>query len=138
MPAIRRGRKEDLPAIAEIQAASPQASHWGVEDYLQYDLLVAEIDGIPAGFLVSRSLGGGECELLNLAVSPVCRRKGVAKALIRTFLGESPRIVFLELRESNEAALNLYRSIGFQEVGRRSGYYSFPLEAGIVMKFHSC
>ena len=45
---------------------------------------------------------------------------------------------YLEVRESNQAARNLYKSMGFQEVNIRPEYYQFPLEAAIVMKFHSC
>jgi ribosomal-protein-alanine N-acetyltransferase len=46
--------------------------------------------------------------------------------------------VFLEVRESNQAARIFYKSMGFQEVGIRKEYYQAPLEAAIVMKFHSC
>ncbi len=138
MPAIRRGGEADLASIARIQQASPEASHWRPEDYLAHDLWVAEIDGQVAGFLVSRLLGPGEAEILNLAVERDSRRRGIARALIQTFLIEFPMAVFLELRESNLAALSLYKSIGFQQVSRRPGYYDFPTDAAIVMKFHSC
>jgi len=46
--------------------------------------------------------------------------------------------VFLEVRESNQAARIFYKSMGFQEVSTRREYYEFPSEAAIVMKFHSC
>jgi ribosomal-protein-alanine N-acetyltransferase len=138
MPAIRRGGEHDLPSIARIQQASPEASDWRVEDYLAYRLWVAESGGDIAGFLVGRVLGEGECELLNLAVAPQWRRKGIGRGLIQAFLDESAGAVYLELRESNRAALNLYKSMGFQEVSRRSNYYNSPPEAAIVMKFHSC
>jgi len=44
---------------------------------------------------------------------------------------------FLEVRESNIAALNLYKACGFQEAGRRNSYYHDPTESGIVMKLNS-
>jgi len=138
MPGIRRGGRDDLPAIERIQAASPEAVHWPAEEYLTYDLWVAENGATVTGFLVSRSLGEGEGEMLNLAVAPECRKTGVAKALIRAFLSEFTSAAYLELRESNLAALNLYKSMGFQEVSRRPEYYRSPPEAAIVMKFHSC
>jgi ribosomal-protein-alanine N-acetyltransferase len=139
MAAIRRGGVDDLDAIDRIQAASPEASHWAVREYLNYDLWVAETtpQGV-AGFLVSRPLGAGEGELLNIAVAPESRRSGVATALVRRFLEGFPAGAWLEVRESNEAALNLYKSMGFQEVNRRPAYYSSPSETAIVMKFHSC
>ena len=127
-----------MDAVAEIQSASPEAAHWTPADYLGYDLWVAVEGGRVSGFLVSRPLGMGEGELLNLAVAPESRRNGVAKALLRAFLGEFPGGAFLEVRESNAAALSLYKSLGFKEVTRRAGYYHAPDEAAIVMKFHSC
>ncbi len=46
--------------------------------------------------------------------------------------------MFLEVRESNIAARNLYKRLGFLEAGRRRDYYPAPPEDAIVMKFHSC
>jgi len=130
--------EEDLAAVAAIQSASPEAAHWNVADYLGYDLWVATAGGQIAGFLVSRPLGSGEGELLNVAVAPGFRRNGLGKALIRASLGEFPNGIYLEVRESNAIALTLYKSMGFKEVTRRPRYYEAPVEAGIVMKFHSC
>jgi ribosomal-protein-alanine N-acetyltransferase len=138
MPAIRRGAIEDLSAVARIQDASPEASHWRVEDYLTYDLWIAESQQEVIGFLVSRQLGAGEGEILNLAVAPEWRRQGIGRSLIQAFLGDCRGSVFLELRESNRAALDLYKSMGFQVVSNRPKYYESPPEAAIVMKFHSC
>jgi ribosomal-protein-alanine acetyltransferase len=138
MPAIRRGVEEDLDAIAKIQSASPEAAHWNVTDYLGYGLWVAIAADRVAGFLVSRPLAPGEGELLNLAVDRRSRRGGVGRALLRAFLAEFPGGAYLEVRESNAAALNLYKSMGFQEVSKRPEYYESPSEAAIVMKFHSC
>jgi ribosomal protein S18 acetylase RimI-like enzyme len=58
--------------------------------------------------------------------------------LWEAFFGGCCGTVFLEVRESNKAARNLYLSLGFQELGRRPEYYETPLEPAIVMKFHSC
>jgi [ribosomal protein S18]-alanine N-acetyltransferase len=138
MAAIRRGASEDLAAVAAIQFASPEAAHWKVEEYQGYDFWVADVAGAVVGFLVSRPLGLGEGELLNLAVSPDFRRTGVARALLKVFLREFSAGAYLEVRESNAVALNLYKSMGFEEVNRRAEYYDSPPEAAIVMKFHSC
>jgi ribosomal-protein-alanine N-acetyltransferase len=139
MLAIRRGLEGDLAAVAEIQSASPEAAHWNVADYLGYGLWVAVgSGGRVAGFLVSRPLGLGQGELLNLAVAPGSRRNGVGKSLVRAFLAEFPGGAYLEVRESNVNAVNLYKSMGFEEVSRRREYYQCPPEAAIVMKFHSC
>jgi ribosomal-protein-alanine N-acetyltransferase len=77
-------------------------------------------------------------EILNLAVAPSNRRKGIAKALVSASLEHVCGNVFLEVRESNLAARQLYESIGFKEVNRRPQYYSDSQEAAIVMNFHSC
>ena len=138
MTAIRPGAAADLSAVAAIQGASPEAVRWNVADYLQHDFRVA-VDGQQVvGFLVARSVGEGEREVLNLAVAPECRRQGVGRRLLESLLRDASGAIFLEVRESNSAARNTYKSIGFREVGARTKYYQDPLEAAIVMKFHSC
>jgi [ribosomal protein S18]-alanine N-acetyltransferase len=138
MPVIRRGEPADLPEVAAIQAASPQAPQWKVADYLQYDLLVAICETQVRGFLAFRTPVASEREILNLAVAPGSRRRGIARALWRSLLQGFTGTIYLEVRETNQAARNLYHSLGFQEISRRPRYYSFPPEAAIVMKFHSC
>jgi ribosomal-protein-alanine N-acetyltransferase len=146
IPVIRPGDAADLTAIAAIQQASPEAAQWDVAGYLQYSLRVAIYEDQVAGFLVSRTLGHPlgrppgpvECEILNLAVSPDFRRLGIGRALVSWLLAGFSGAIFLEVRASNAGAVRLYKSLGFQEVGLRSGYYDEPPEAAIVMKFHSC
>jgi ribosomal-protein-alanine acetyltransferase len=131
---VRPAREEDRAAIAEIQRASPDASQWDPEGF---DVTVAEVDGRVVGFLVTRAIAD-EVETLNLAVNPANRRSGVARALLQPLLERPSLTLFLEVRESNTAARTLYQALRFQEVSRRRGYYEFPPEDGIVMKFHSC
>jgi ribosomal-protein-alanine N-acetyltransferase len=138
MSEIRRGEVEDLPQVAAIQAASPETAQWDVAQYMQYDLRVAIRQNRVVGFLVARSVAGDEQELLNLAVAPECRRLGIARQLLKSLLEYFRGTVFLEVRESNRAAIGLYKSLNFQYVNRRNGYYKSPPEAAIVMKFHSC
>jgi len=129
---IRAARPEDLPAIAALQRSSPEAAPW---DPAGYEILVAELDSRVVGFLVSRTITDGEREILNLAVAPQYRRRGIARSLVLPVLCGT---VFLEVRESNSAALALYNSLGFQELTRRRGYYTDPPEGAIVLKFLSC
>ena len=138
MTTIRPGGASDLEEIAAIQAASPEAAQWKLADYAVFDLWVAVCENRVAGFLAARSLGDGECELLNLAVGPEFRRRGIARRLVGALAGAHCGNIFLEVRESNLAARNLYKSMEFKEIGVRPGYYDLPLEAAIVMKFHSC
>ena len=129
---IRSARPEDLPRISEIQRSSPEAAAW---DPTGYDILVAELDNRVVGFLVTRTVAEGEREVLNLAVMPEYRRRGVARSLLGRVLNGT---VYLEVRESNRAARDFYKSLGFQELSRRPAYYDTPPEGAIVLNFHSC
>jgi [ribosomal protein S18]-alanine N-acetyltransferase len=92
-----------------------------------------------AGFIVVREIFAAgkneqsEREILNLAVAPAFRRRGIATLLLRNEL-RSNAIYFLEVRESNSAARKLYSLLGFVEVGRRKQYYRNPTETAIVMQ----
>jgi ribosomal-protein-alanine N-acetyltransferase len=135
---VRAATADDLPAIAAIQQASPEAAQWNPPEYLGYDTVVAVCDGAVAGFLVSRALAEDEREILNLAVAPAFRRRGVARGLLSGLIRTWRGAVFLEVRESNRAAQSLYKSLGFQQVAIRREYYASPPESGIVLEFHSC
>ena len=132
---VRPAREDDRAAIAAIRNASPEASSW---DPFDYDVTVAELDGGVVGFLVVRRVAPDELEILNLAVAPSSRRKGVARGLVLTVLESLYGAVFLEVRESNSAARQFYKSIGFSELNRRPAYYPDSQEAAIVMKFRPC
>lgn len=135
---IRPADPADLPAMAAIQDAAPEAAHWPVSDYLACDCSVAEIAGRVAAFLVCRTVAPGEREILNLAVSPEFRRQGMARALLESETGNCNAVHFLEVRASNTAGRNFYRCMGFTEAGVRLSYYDNPRESGIVMKRDSC
>jgi len=133
---VRAAIAEDLTAIAEIQARSPEASQWNPASYLTYECMVA-IEAHVLGFIVTRQTAPGEREILNLAVDPCARRRGVARALLEAELGRGKNQWFLEVRQSNAGAIALYQSAGFRVTGRRESYYSNPIESGVVMQFDS-
>ena len=134
---VRRAQKTDLEHIAEIQAASPEASQWKPADYLHYETSVAAAGAEIFGFVSYRTVAPSEHELLNIAVSPSWRRQGIGRALIEKVRDASPGTWFLEVRESNRASRHLFATLGFTEIGLRKEYYSNPFESGIVMRFHS-
>ena len=134
---IRAATAHDLPAIAAIQSSAPEASQWQPESYLDHHCLVAEAAGRVAGFLVTRSVAPNEGEILNVAVEPSLRRSGIARILLETLLAEGSSTWFLEVRESNYSAINLYKTLGFAPAGRRENYYHDPGEAAIVMRVFS-
>jgi len=78
-----------------------------------------------------------EMHILNLAVKTGYRRQGIARALIhramQTASCNQVRIVWLEVRPSNQAALSLYHSLGFRCVARRKKYYSETGEDALIM-----
>ncbi len=134
---IRPAEAADLPQIAAIQATAPEASQWQAPDYLAFDCQVATLDGQIAGFVVSRSVGNQEREILNVAVRPDLRRLRIATELLRAEMARGPGAHFLEVRESNTGARQLYERLGFEAVGSRPGYYENPPESGIVMRIFS-
>jgi ribosomal-protein-alanine acetyltransferase len=134
---VRQAKIADLPDLERIQNHTTEASQWETERYLEYDCCVAVQGGTVAGFVVSRQTGTGEREVLNLAVAREFRRRGVGSALLRDQFHRWGGSFFLEVRESNGTAQNLYRKLGFIEVGRRKEYYDNPTETAIVMKYDS-
>lgn len=93
-----------------------------------------------AGFVLAR-LAADEAEILTVAVSRLHRRAGLGRelmeAVLRRLHGERAAMLFLEVDETNAAALALYRRLGFREVGRRPGYYSHkdaPATGALVMR----
>jgi len=80
----------------------------------------------PAGFALSRIVVD-EAEILSMAMGPEARGRRHAAPLLTHHLDElvraGARTIHLEVEESNAAALAVYRRLGFQEVGRRAGYY---------------
>ena len=133
---IRSATPEDLGAIAAIQAGSSGASHWAPESYLGYDCLVAEVQGSVVGFLVTRRTAPDEGDILNLAVDPAHRRRGIGRRLLAHAL-VAGGAWFLEVRQSNRAAISLYQSLGFEVAGQRPEYYHNPTESGIVLRLRS-
>jgi len=95
------------------------------------------------GYLVGHGLmsaAAGECHILNLCVHPDWQRRRIGRTLLRRLLALGRRreadTAFLEVRPSNAAAMALYLSEGFGEVGRRRGYYPTPAggkEDAIIM-----
>ena len=88
-------------------------------------LTIAMLDGVPAGFALSRIVID-EAELLLLATVPAMRRRGVAAALLRSVIADAISsgavTLHLEVRDGNEA-IKLYRGTGFVKVGERRNYY---------------
>ncbi|MGL4490116.1 MAG: ribosomal protein S18-alanine N-acetyltransferase [Rhizobiaceae bacterium] len=83
----------------------------------------------PAGFVLVR-FAAGEAEILTIAVDKSQRRYGVGTSLVETVLRSLHQLraqcLFLEVDEQNNAAVNLYKRLGFKLVARRPAYYDTP------------
>jgi [ribosomal protein S18]-alanine N-acetyltransferase len=99
--------------------------------------LVADSGRGSAGYLIGREAAGSG-EILNLAVAPEFRRRGIGGALLEeglvAFHRRGAREVFLEVRESNHSAQALYLARGFRPVGQRAAYYRNPREDALVLR----
>lgn len=123
-------------ALADIHAGA-FARPWSV---LEFERMLADhhvtADGLfvarraePAGFVLSRRIGD-EAEVLSVAIAPDLRGRSCGRPLIAGHIESLARVgvrrIHLEVEEGNVRALALYRRAGFQEVGRRVGYYLKP------------
>lgn len=82
----------------------------------------------------------GEGYIDNVAVFPEARRRGVGRLLVQSlvqWLREHEGVFLtLEVRPSNEPAISLYSSLGFEEVGRRPRFYECPIEDALLMTLY--
>jgi ribosomal-protein-alanine N-acetyltransferase len=138
---VRIFERCDTGQVLTIQVVSPEIAQWTPADY---DLAgqagmcgwVVEEEKRIVGFLVARNVLE-EAEILNLAVQPDFRRRGSGSLLLSEalkFLAHAGvRKIFLEVRESNAAAIAFYDRHNFRITGRRLRYYQAPLEDALVL-----
>jgi ribosomal-protein-alanine N-acetyltransferase len=141
---LRPAVEGDLPEIVRIEGEC-FADPWTEESFRRLTagepaiFLVAVFPPEPAiaGYAIAFSVGE-DAEVLNVAVDPNFRGKGLAGQMLDAVLialgGRGVRTAFLEVRESNRAARALYGSRGFTEIGRRVRYYRRPVEDALVMR----
>ncbi len=138
---VRRLETADIQAVLAIQAESPEAAQWSRAGYEraeegEFGAWVAVVEGRVEGFLVLREVTG-ETEILNLAIAPGRRRAGIGTALLGMCLDVSRAArasrIFLEVRESNAAAIQFYHCHGFVQGGHRPRYYNSPPEDALIL-----
>lgn len=128
---IRVAGFHDYSHIARIHAASFERG-WNAEEIRSLlekpgaKAFIYDVDGSRAGFVLIR-IAADECEIIAIAVDEQHKRKGIARKLL-DFLPDYLRRegvgrVFLEVAEDNFSALDLYHAAGYEEHGRRKGYY---------------
>ncbi len=139
---IRKMTAADVPAIAALEITcfhdpwSESSIASELDNRLSY-WLVAEIDGTVAGYVGSQTVLD-MADMMNIAVSPNCRRRGIAEALIKelcVYLASRGVIgLMLEVRASNAPAIALYTKLGFTQAGRRPNYYHNPKEDALILR----
>lgn len=147
MVRVRPGLASDLTRLTEIARHSVTAAQWRREEYEKLfaaetafprSLMVIEDNDQVEGFIVGRS-ADREWEIENVAVSGSARRRGLGSHLLGEFLRlvreRDGREIFLEVRESNQAARKLYGKWAFVEAGRRKAYYQNPQEDALILRF---
>ena len=139
---IRPATADDLDDIAAIERAVfrdpwSRRSFVDLVDERRAIFLVGVDEHRVVGYAVVLTTGV-ECELANLAIARLLQRRGLGAQLLEEAMtrarAKGCTEMFLEVRESNAAAIHLYSSAGFQAVGRRARYYARPIEDAIVMK----
>jgi len=142
-PAVRDLEEGDLPRLAALEAEIFGRSAWSrslIRDELLWGL--SRWRGIDdGGVLVAYALYGFEGDafhLMNLAVAPEARSRGLARALMDDLLAEAARLeaadVWLEVAVTNDPAIALYRAYGFEDVRVRRKYYQPEGIDALVMR----
>lgn len=138
---------EDLATVMAIELrAYPFPWTEGIfRDCLRvgYGGWVIERNGEIHGYSVMMA-GGGEAHVLNLCVKPESRGQGLGRLMMEHILAQASRLkadtLLLEVRPSNQAAIHLYHSMGFSELGVRKGYYPAVggREDALILARHVC
>jgi ribosomal-protein-alanine N-acetyltransferase len=148
---IRKATVDDIPLMIELDRTSATSAHWTEPQYRgllspERLVLVASNDEAPHAPIIKENLLGfivalhiaPDWELENIVVLLGARRMGIGKRLLDALLASARKTnseaVFLEVRESNEAARLFYEKSGFIQSGRRKSYYSNPLEDAVLYR----
>lgn len=139
---IREMKAQDVPQIAELERIcfsdpwSAQSIATELDNSLSCWLVAADGEKV-VGYVGSQTVLDGS-DMMNIAVAPDFRRKGLAEALVNALIDclrqRKSRCLILEVRVSNTPAITLYEKLGFVEIGRRKNYYRNPKEDALILR----
>ena len=125
---IRLMQAADVEAVAKIER-SVQSHPWTLKQFQDavtaYQSTVIEVQGQMAGFCILQPVLD-EANLLLMAIDPAQQGQGLGYQLLEAsvvMLKNNPVQIFLEVRESNQAAIKLYEKSGFHQIDLRKNYY---------------
>ena len=142
MITLMKMRPEDVFQVAELEKMcfSTPWSEKSIASELENDLalwLVALEESTVVGYVGSQTVCG-ETDMMNVAVHPDWRRRGIAELLIGQLITELKKFksacLALEVRASNAPAIALYQKLGFCVAGRRPNYYRNPKEDALILR----
>ena len=125
--------EDDLKAVLEIERASNPVP-WSEKNFLDclkkdYYCLIQEVNKHPSGFAI-QSISLFETHVLNIGIKKEFRKKGLGQDLLDQIIHASKSMgskkIFLEVRVSNDPAIELYKKLGFKKVSLRKDYYRLP------------
>ena len=126
----------ELEAICFRDPWSERSVASELENPLSFWLVALEEDRV-AGYVGSQTVMG-ESDMMNVAVHPDFRRRGIAEKLIADLVdglkARNSRCITLEVRVSNAPAIALYEKLGFRQIGLRKNYYRNPREDALILR----
>ena len=141
---LSRAHPSDLETLIGLEALTFPEDPWS-------DVMLAEElsspasrywiacgeDDTPLGY-AGVKIGGDQADVMTIGVRPEARGCGLGAALLDTLLrwaaAAGAHEIFLDVRPSNAAAIGLYESRGFVEIGRRPRYFRNPVEEAMEMR----
>lgn len=141
---IRKMQPEDLAEVCKIEKDNfslpwSEKSFWESMEREDTVFLVALEDEKVVGYIGCYCIAGAG-EITNVAVKASHRRKGIGGKLLQKLYEKGAALdtqeYFLEVRESNEAAIGLYLRQGFVKEGIRKNFYEKPVENAVIMWNH--
>ena len=136
---MNAGQVAQIAALEKICFSDPWSEN-SIASELENKLahwLVAQEGEMVAGYIGSQTVMG-ESDMMNVAVHPDFRRRGIAEALVKRLVEDlqamESHCLTLEVRATNAPAIALYEKLGFSQIGRRKNYYRNPREDALILR----